>query len=611
MALTIPKPKGPSAPSIVAGDQDWRTRSVPGPQGGPTGGGGSGPFVPEVPKPPVVTTTGTTSTGTASTPPAATTPPAQGTAPWWWTQYTADPRYYAQMPGYAARENDIALNYGFVIRRNTDQSSPTYGQAYFRRPGEQAGKGTIVQSFDTNGKIVYIDAQGNVVPANEVANLVMDIVEVGQDNPLYRAGALGRARMDSQGRQYGIGNQSAQAGVGSSGMRAGASLDEVRALIGALTNLTRQAGGEFRGVQDDRISLLSKIYDTLTSKAADTTGDPTGGGDTGGGGDTQPDPDGDANNDGIPDTNTPWPGGGSTDAGGNYTPPQPTPDNPKPPLSAGPNGSFMMTVNEITRLSGRPGAPTPKQMIASLNGLLDKYTLTNQQKTWIKSKVKDITENPWKYTDTPSDDPKPGQGGGNGGGSGGGGTGGGGGGSNKGTVGGIEPSGNRGNYTEIGTPSGSNVPQDPEAGQVYTGPGGTKWVYRKNGPKGAGWYRKPVSAGAPPASGTSGGGNTGGGNSGGGNTGNTGGGSAPPPPPPPPPPAPTQPWWDTMGTNTVGTSLMDPGSRGNFTVKASSQSKPSGSNLPSDPKPGTVFKGASGIVWVWREAGGGGWYKRP
>ena len=44
-------------------------------------------------------------------------------------------------------------------------------------------------------------------------------------------------------------------------------------------------------------------------------------------------------------------------------------------------------------------------------------------------------------------------------------------------------------FTTLGTPGGTNVPKNPRGGQPYTGPGGTKWQYRINGPAGKGWYK--------------------------------------------------------------------------------------------------------------------------
>lgn len=60
----------------------------------------------------------------------------------------------------------------------------------------------------------------------------------------------------------------------------------------------------------------------------------------------------------------------------------------------------------------------------------------------------------------------------------------------KNTVGGILPSGSRGNYNRRGNPTGSNLPKNPKPGQVFKGEGGVTFVYRSAGPAGKGWYRK-------------------------------------------------------------------------------------------------------------------------
>jgi hypothetical protein len=55
-------------------------------------------------------------------------------------------------------------------------------------------------------------------------------------------------------------------------------------------------------------------------------------------------------------------------------------------------------------------------------------------------------------------------------------------------AGGILSAGSRGAYKTKGTPKG-NVPAK-KPGQTFTGAGGVKWVYRPQGPAGAGWYKK-------------------------------------------------------------------------------------------------------------------------
>ena len=56
--------------------------------------------------------------------------------------------------------------------------------------------------------------------------------------------------------------------------------------------------------------------------------------------------------------------------------------------------------------------------------------------------------------------------------------------------GGIVKASSRGTYTSKVTPKGTSVPKDPKAGQSVKGAGGVVSVYRPEGPKGAGWYKK-------------------------------------------------------------------------------------------------------------------------
>jgi hypothetical protein len=50
----------------------------------------------------------------------------------------------------------------------------------------------------------------------------------------------------------------------------------------------------------------------------------------------------------------------------------------------------------------------------------------------------------------------------------------------------------RDEYTKKGTPKGEGIPKpgQEKPGQVFKGTGGATWVYRPQGPSGAGWYRK-------------------------------------------------------------------------------------------------------------------------
>jgi len=55
-------------------------------------------------------------------------------------------------------------------------------------------------------------------------------------------------------------------------------------------------------------------------------------------------------------------------------------------------------------------------------------------------------------------------------------------------AGGILSPGSRGNYKIKGQPRGKVPAKKP--GQTFTGKGGVNWVYRPQGPSGAGWYKK-------------------------------------------------------------------------------------------------------------------------
>ena len=60
------------------------------------------------------------------------------------------------------------------------------------------------------------------------------------------------------------------------------------------------------------------------------------------------------------------------------------------------------------------------------------------------------------------------------------------------SLGDVIPLSERGKYSKKGTPQGVNVPKPGEEkpGQVFKGTGGAEWIYRPQGPSGAGWYRK-------------------------------------------------------------------------------------------------------------------------
>jgi hypothetical protein len=55
-------------------------------------------------------------------------------------------------------------------------------------------------------------------------------------------------------------------------------------------------------------------------------------------------------------------------------------------------------------------------------------------------------------------------------------------------AGGILPEANRGAFKTKGQPVGKVPTKKP--GQTFTGKGGVQWVYRPQGPAGAGWYKK-------------------------------------------------------------------------------------------------------------------------
>lgn len=60
------------------------------------------------------------------------------------------------------------------------------------------------------------------------------------------------------------------------------------------------------------------------------------------------------------------------------------------------------------------------------------------------------------------------------------------------SLGDVIPLTERGKYSKKGTPQGVNVPKagEEKPGQVFRGAGGAEWIYRPQGPSGAGWYRK-------------------------------------------------------------------------------------------------------------------------
>ena len=327
-----------------------------------------GPLRNAQPAPPAPTLAPAT---TAAPPPSA---PAAAPLPsgWWASQFAADPRYQTQAPQFAARENQLASTYGFILRRD-----PT-GQALYRLSGSAPGTGDIVQSIDDNGALVYKTLSGTVIPSDQIPTLALDVVEVGQDQPGYTSGLLGRSRMESQGRQFGIGDVSAQAGVGRSGMRAGAAAGEVRALVNALGSLTTRAGSEFAGVNQDRINLFNQIYGDLVEKAKDLAAPPAASEAT-----APAAPSVVSAGDSVAAT-APVAGGGSVNAAGQYTPPASG--------SVLSSQAFDRTLNEIL---GPPRQRGPQPMsrgdrIRALRGVLDGYQLTPAQRARVVRELKSL-----------------------------------------------------------------------------------------------------------------------------------------------------------------------------------------------------------------------------
>ncbi len=318
---------------------------------------------------------GTTSLAAPSGAAAATTnvapppPPAAATIPsgWWAEQFRQNPTYQTQAGILAGRENQIGATYGYTVRR-----APS-GQAYYRLPETSAGGGNITSSIDDAGNLVYKDEAGNAVAPERIKDLVLDIVEVGATEPSYREGALGRARMESAGRQFGIGDVAARSGVRRSGMRAGASLGESRALVDALTGLSRRAMGEFAGVNQDYIDLYNRIYSDLAEKAAnlvppaaETPAAPA---------ETPAAP-------AAPTGQAPVAGGGAVNPAGQYTPP-----------AAGSALSDRAFDNSLNEILGPPSQRGPQPLtkgdrIRGLRNLLDNYPLSPAQRSRVVRELK-------------------------------------------------------------------------------------------------------------------------------------------------------------------------------------------------------------------------------
>ena len=216
-------------------------------------------------KPPKTPSASTASGETIATPPAVT--PSAPTVPYNYSAgFAADPRYATGIANIAASQVGIGNEYGLVVNRDTNASSPTYGMAMFRVPGQEAGTGTITAKIDpVTGLSVYSDATGKVYP---VVDLELDVRELKPGEPGYLKGAIGGTTAQGQNQQYNIANQSAQGGARRSGMRSSMAAMEVGALQGALSKLGLGSATAFRGTTDQYLNLLNAIFPDQADKAA-------------------------------------------------------------------------------------------------------------------------------------------------------------------------------------------------------------------------------------------------------------------------------------------------------------------------------------------------------
>jgi len=200
---------------------------------------------------------------TISTPP---TPPAPTASYDYSAGFSADPRYATGLANIAANQVGIGNEYGYVINRDTDSNSPTYGSTKWLAPGQEPGQGTITPKIDpTTGKSVYSDATGKVYNVND---LTLDIRELKPGEPGYLKGALGNAAATSANNQQTVGENAALAGVQRSGMRGSGVAMEAGALQGALSKLGLGAASAFRGTTNQYADLLNAIFPDQADKAA-------------------------------------------------------------------------------------------------------------------------------------------------------------------------------------------------------------------------------------------------------------------------------------------------------------------------------------------------------
>jgi hypothetical protein len=352
--ITIPKI--PVAGSLVRGKAgvDFVYR--------PKGPKGAGYYKKAKPTPSIVGSKPMTSTdaagSTIATPPAVTA--AAPTVPYNYSAgFASDPRYATGLASIASNQVGIGTEYGLVINRDTNASSPTYGMAMFRVPGQEAGTGNITAKIDpVTGASVYSDATGKVYP---VVDLELDVRPLKQGEAGYLGGALGNTAAQSQNQQYNIGNQAAQGGAGRSGMRSSMAAMEVGALQGALSKLGMGAAGAFRGTTDQYANLLNAIFPDQADKAAALASAGT----------TPPAPVV------APDAAIPAAAPANTD------PITQTGQVVGQALSAGPQGQFMGQVRGVLGIR----EISPKARIEQLRSIGRNYALTPQQRRYLDNEI--------------------------------------------------------------------------------------------------------------------------------------------------------------------------------------------------------------------------------
>ena len=352
--ITIPKI--PVAGSLVRGKAgvDFVYR--------PKGPKGAGYYKKAKPTPSIVGSKPMTSTdaagSTIATPPAVTA--AAPTVPYNYSAgFASDPRYATGLASIASNQVGIGTEYGLVINRDTNASSPTYGMAMFRVPGQEAGTGNITAKIDpVTGASVYSDATGKVYP---VVDLELDVRPLKQGEAGYLGGALGNTAAQSRNQQYNIGNQAAQGGAGRSGMRSSMAAMEVGALQGALSKLGMGAAGAFRGTTDQYANLLNAIFPDQADKAAALASAGT----------TPPAP--------VVAPDAPIPAAAPV----NTNPDTQTGLVSGQALSGGPEGQFMGQANAIVAQRDAPYSQMKNSLLA-----LKRFALTPRQIRWIDNWIK-------------------------------------------------------------------------------------------------------------------------------------------------------------------------------------------------------------------------------